>query len=88
MMTSKELIAAIECILKKEFSPVHLNIIDESDQHIGHTSHGGAKHLFIGIQSEKLCKLTRVMAHRMIYDALKNLIPKEIHALRISVGSK
>lgn len=86
MMTSEDLIIQLETILKNQFSPTRLLIIDESHQHIGHTGHGGAKHLLIQIQCSILSGLSRVAAHRAIYQALSDFIPNEIHALRIQLS--
>lgn len=66
--------------------PTHLEVIDESDQHIGHAGHqGGGRHFAIVITSSELNTLTRVAAHQRIYDLFTDMIPAQIHALRIKV---
>lgn len=72
--------------LTDAFEPTHLEVIDESDQHIGHAGHqGGGRHFAVVIASDKLKGLSRVDAHRKIYALFTDLMPHEIHALRIQV---
>ncbi len=72
--------------LQQAFSPESLEVIDESDQHIGHAGHqGGGRHFAIVISAVSLKSLSRVAAHRKIYALFEDLIPKEIHALRIKI---
>lgn len=85
MVQIEELLIIVKKILKQTFSPTVLIVEDESHLHIGHTGHGGARHLYIKIHAKALHKLARVAAHRAIYHALAVYIPKEIHALRIMV---
>ncbi|MBA3660523.1 MAG: BolA family transcriptional regulator [Gammaproteobacteria bacterium] len=72
--------------LQEKFSPVLLDVIDESDKHIGHAGHqGGGRHFAIIISSESFIGLNRVDVHRKIYALFNDLIPDEIHALRIVI---
>lgn len=72
--------------LQQAFLPESLEVIDESDQHIGHAGHqGGGRHFAIVISAASLKPLSRVAAHRKIYALFEDLIPKEIHALRIKI---
>lgn len=72
--------------LHEAFSPSHLEVIDESDKHIGHEGHqGGGRHFAIVISAECFQKMTRVEAHRQIYALFEDLIPDKIHALKISI---
>lgn len=72
--------------LTSEFNPDYLEVIDESDQHAGHAGHGGGhRHFAIIISSDSLKQLPRVAAHRKIYDLFIDLMPEQIHALRIKV---
>ena len=70
----------------QSLSPDFLQVIDESDQHIGHAGHqGGGRHFAIKISAPSLKKISRVAAHRQIYNLFNDLIPNEIHALRIEI---
>lgn len=72
--------------LMKAFHPTFLEVLDESDQHIGHAGHGGGgRHFAVIISAEALSPLTRVQAHRAIYALFTDLMPDTIHALRITV---
>ena len=75
--------------LQQALSPTKLEIIDDSHRHIGHAgSSDGAGHFTVIISAECLNTISRVAAHRMIYDALGDLIPKEVHALKIKLDTK
>lgn len=68
------------------FSPSYLEVLDESDQHIGHAGHqGGGRHFAIIISAVSLNQLSRVEAHRKIYALFADMMPDPIHALRIEV---
>ena len=72
--------------LQQAYSPSYLEVIDESDQHIGHAGHqGGGRHFAIIIAAEPLNHLSRVEAHRAIYTLFTDLMPESIHALRIKI---
>ena len=72
--------------LQQAFSPNFLEVIDESDQHIGHAGHqGGGRHFAIRIQTDSLKGTGRVAAHRQIYSLFNDLMPESVHALRIEI---
>ncbi len=82
-MNSAQRIETIKERLKK-FSPVHLEVIDDSAAHAGHAgSAGGAGHYTVIIQAECFKNKNRVDIHRQIYQELNDMIPQEIHALVI-----
>lgn len=75
--------------LTHSFSPTQLEVLDDSDQHKGHVgSQGGAGHYTVIIAAEYLNNLSRVEAHRKIYSVLQDLIPNQIHALKIKILQK
>ena len=70
--------------LTEAFSPMFLEVRNESEQHIGHARpQGGAQHLFIRIVSAQFSGINAVQRHRLIYNALLDLMPNQIHAVRI-----
>ena len=72
--------------LQKAFLPSHLEVIDESDQHVGHAGHqGGGRHFAIVITAECFTGLSRIVIHRQIYAVFFDMMPDIIHALRINV---
>tara|TARA_B110000967_G_scaffold201268_1_gene238325 strand:+ start:379 stop:642 length:264 start_codon:yes stop_codon:yes gene_type:complete len=64
-------------------NPTKLDIVDESYLHKGHTGNTGGGHFNLTIISEVFKNKSTMERHRIIYTALKDLIPKDIHALSI-----
>jgi len=72
--------------LNTAFSPSQLDVIDDSDKHIGHAGHGGGgRHFTVVISAPCFKGMSRVESHRKIYAVFDDLIPDEIHALRIKI---
>ena len=72
--------------LQHAFTPTHLEVIDESDEHIGHAGHqGGGRHFAVVIGAACFKQMSRVEAHRQIYALFNDMMPDQIHALRIKV---
>lgn len=70
--------------LTEAFSPTFLEVHNESEQHIGHAgAQGGGQHLFIRIVSAQFSGISTVQRHRLIYNAVLDLMPNRIHAMRI-----
>ncbi len=63
--------------------PVSLEIQDDSAQHAGHAGNTGGGHFTVKIVSSQFSQKSQIMRHRMIYQALSNLIPQQIHAISI-----
>jgi BolA family transcriptional regulator, general stress-responsive regulator len=63
--------------------PSELMLTDESAHHAGHQGHGGGGHFLLKIVSSHFSEKSQIMRHRMIYQALNDLIPEKIHALSI-----
>ena len=85
MLVSKR-IDVIKQRLEQAFSPVHLDVIDDSEKHKGHAgSQGGAGHYTVIIAADCFAGKSRLNIHREIYAVLDDLIPHEIHALVIRV---
>ena len=72
--------------LQEHLNPTYLEVLDESEQHKGHAGYqGGGRHFAIIITADCLEGLTRVKAHQKIYALFTDLMPDEIHALRIQI---
>lgn len=85
-MTSSERIKIMTERLQQAFAPSHLEIIDDSHHHVGHAgAQGGAGHYALVISADCFKNKSRVEAHREIYRVLNDMIPHEIHALRINI---
>jgi len=75
---------AVEQVLREAIAPLDsLQVIDDSHLHAGHAGAREGSHLRVLIVSPRLAGLSRVARHRLVYDALRELIPQGIHALAI-----
>lgn len=73
--------------LESALQPSKLAIIDESHEHIGHVgAKSGKGHFSIQIVSDRFINLNPVQRHRLIYDAIGDLMDTDIHALRIEAS--
>lgn len=83
MLNSAQRVELITEHLSRSFTPVTLEVIDESDQHIGHRSAQGKGHFQVRIVSPVFQGKKLLERHRMIYAALGDAMQDEIHALSI-----
>jgi BolA protein len=69
--------------------PVSVELLDESAQHAGHAGArpGGNTHWRLAIVSPRFSGKPTVARHRMVYQALGELMQHPIHALAISARS-
>ncbi len=69
--------------------PLSLDVIDESAQHEGHAGArpGGQTHWRLSIVSPRFAGQPTVARHRMVYQALGELMQHPIHALAITARS-
>lgn len=73
--TMKQRLAALD--------PVQLELIDDSYKHAGHGT-GEAGVYRLQIVSERFAGLATMARHRLVYDALGDLMGPAIHALSIT----
>lgn len=79
-----ERVELIRVRLNKAFEPAQLDIVDDSHQHVGHAgAASGGGHFTVSIVSEKFRDHSTLERHRMVYQAVDDLMPAEIHALSI-----
>lgn len=70
--------------LKQELKPVRLRVVDESHKHAGHAgARSGMGHYHLTIVSERFSNVQPLERHRMVYEALGDLMKTDIHALSI-----
>jgi BolA family transcriptional regulator, general stress-responsive regulator len=69
----------------RALNPVRLDLRDESAQHAGHAGArpGESTHWQLTIASEAFRGKSALARHRMVYEALGDLMKTDIHALRI-----
>ncbi len=73
----------IEAALRAGLTPVSIAVRDDSAAHAGHAGAGDGSHFSVQVTSARFNGLSRVARHRLVYDALHQLIPRGIHALAI-----
>jgi BolA protein len=73
----------------RALDPVSLELVDESEQHHGHAGwkDGGGTHWRLSIVSARFAGRPSVERHRMVYQALGELMHNPIHALAITARS-
>lgn len=69
----------------QRFDPESLEVFDDSADHAGHAGakDGGGGHFQVVIVSSAFTGRSRIARHRLVYDALRDLMPGSIHALAI-----
>lgn len=81
--------AKIEALLAAAFSPDHLLVKDQSHLHAGHAgARDGRGHFEVIIVADAFDGCSRIDSHRLIYDALGQLMTTDIHALSIKASAK
>jgi len=63
--------------------PITLDIQDDSAKHAGHAGNTGGGHFTLTMVSSHFCEKSQIIRHRLIYQAVADLIPTRIHALSI-----
>lgn len=83
-MTSNRVVE-IETRLTEAFSPVKLQVKDQSHLHVGHEgAKDGGGHFHVTIVSDAFDGVRPVQRHRMIFSELESMMKNDIHALRIN----
>ncbi|WP_414636793.1 BolA family protein [Aquabacterium sp.] len=78
----------VEQALREAIQPLSsLQVIDDSHLHAGHAGAREGSHLRVLIVSPRMAGLSRIARHRLVYDALRKIIPQGIHALAIEARS-
>lgn len=81
---NSERLARMRALLEQHFHPTTLELIDDSHRHAGHAgAKGGGGHFRVRIVAEAFAALPQVKRHRLVYAALADLMPHDIHALSI-----
>jgi BolA protein len=77
-------VARIRALLEAAFSPQSLEIVDDSHLHAGHVgAQSGKGHYTVRIVSSVFHNTRPLDRHRMIFEALDDLMKTDIHALRV-----
>jgi BolA protein len=71
--------------LMEQLSPTELEIIDDGALHAGHVGAEGGGHYTVIIAAPAFAGKNLIQCHRLVYQALGDVVGNEIHALRIQV---
>ena len=78
-------IERIRAALQAALAPTLLELADDSHLHAGHAgAASGGGHYSVKIVSKRFEGLRLVMRHRLVYDAVAEMMRAEIHALAIT----
>ena len=80
-------LARIRELLQRALAPERLEIRDDGALHVGHRGAGGGGHFAIEIRSARFYGHSPLARHRMVYAALKDMMPADIHALSIQADT-
>jgi BolA protein len=74
----------IETRIRERLAPIHLEVIDDGAQHVGHAgAASGGGHFSVFVVSESFEGKNRVARHRLVYDLLQDMMQGAIHALAL-----
>ena len=74
--------------LTEALHPTEIEIIDESARHAGHAgAASGGGHYILHIVSDAFTDKNLIQRHRLVYDAVGDMVQSEIHALSIQARS-
>jgi BolA protein len=75
-------------MLEQAFTSAQVAVEDDSSRHAGHAgARDGAGHFLVRIESEDFTGRSRLERHRLVYKALAEMLPREIHAINIEAVS-
>lgn len=79
----------MEAKLAEVFSPIELEIIDESEQHRGHGGwrEGGETHFRIRMTASSFADMNRVARSRAVHKALEEELSGPVHALALELSA-
>lgn len=80
---SKETARKIREILAQELATDEIEIEDQSHLHAGHRQAGGGGHFAVVVRSARFNGLSPLARQRLVMDAVKPMMDREIHALSV-----
>lgn len=74
--------------IEEALQPLELEIIDESHKHVGHAgARDGRGHFLVRVTAAQFSGLRPLQRHRLIYEAVGDLMDTDIHALSIETST-
>ncbi len=88
MIDNSERIPRIKQLLSDALNAESVDVIDESHKHAGHAgAKTGMGHFEVHIVADAFADKSLLQKHRMVYDALGDMMQKDIHALSIKAST-
>jgi len=85
---SDDRLSTLRARLTAALNPTEIEIIDESARHAGHAgAASGGGHYILHIVSDAFAGKNLIQRHRLVYDAVGDMMHSEIHALSIQARS-
>lgn len=82
---TQDRLALIRSRLEDAFAPEQLDVTDESHLHVGHAgARDGRGHFRVRIVSSRFSGINPIERHRMVYEALDDMMKADIHALSLT----
>lgn len=76
--------ARLEARLRTALEPIELEVVDDSHMHAGHAGAAdGHGHFTVNLVAERFAGLPVVRRHRLVYEAVGDMMTTDIHALSI-----
>lgn len=83
-MNTAERLQEMRRRLDRDLQPSELEVIDEGHLHVGHAgARDGRGHFRLRIVSAGFAGLSMVQRHRLVYQAMAELMHSDVHALSI-----
>jgi BolA protein len=83
-MQADERVAKLRNAIERALAPATVTIQDDSAQHAGHAGAREGGHFRVLVVSERFRGRARIERHRLVYEAVRELMGTEVHALNIS----
>jgi BolA protein len=84
-ITAGDRAGRLQARLRAALQPTELQVIDDSHLHAGHAgAAGGHGHFTVRLVSERFVGLPVVRRHRLVYEAVGDMMQTDIHALSIT----
>ena len=86
---SGNLAAEMEGLLTEAFAPTHLEIINDSAHHAGHSGDDGSgeSHFTVVIEAPAFAEMTRLARQRAVIAALGDIVGERVHAVAINASA-
>ena len=83
-MTDDSRLGKLRSRLQEALAPVELEITDETAKHAGHAgAASGGGHYLLHIVSDAFDGSSQIQRHRLVFDAVGDMMQTDIHALSI-----